>query len=101
MPSPNHEFYSSPALEKLLFNEEGCAFVGFTANDQKKKSHGCTGAFTSFKKNLKFNISEVRKRRSSRLLTSMHCRNLIVQGKINHTSKDTPEAKQQKRKAQL
>ena len=70
-------------------------FIEFGHNDQKQKGEG-TGPFTSYKKDLKFYISEVKKKGGIPVLvTSMHRRNFDSTGHINNTLGDYPEAVRQ------
>jgi lysophospholipase L1-like esterase len=71
------------------------AFVQFGHNDQKQRGTG-VGAFTSFKKDLSFFISEVRKKGGLPVLvTSMQRRSFDSMGKIMETLGDYPEAVRQ------
>jgi lysophospholipase L1-like esterase len=68
------------------------AFVEFGHNDQKQKGPGI-GAFTSYKKDLKFFIDEVKKKGGIPVLvTSMQRRSFDSTGKIMETLEDYPEA---------
>jgi lysophospholipase L1-like esterase len=70
-------------------------FIEFGHNDQKQKGEG-VGPFTSYKRDLKFFISEVRKKGGIPVLvTSMHRRNFDSTGHIVNTLGDYPEAVRQ------
>ena len=95
-------FIAARRFEKVLslMKKGDYAFVEFGHNDQKQKGEGI-GAFTSYKKNLEFFISEVRKKGGVPVLvTSMHRRNFDSSGKINQTLGDYPEAVRQTAKEQ-
>lgn len=71
------------------------AFVQFGHNDQKQKGPGI-GAFTSYKRDLKYFIAEVRKKGGIPVLvTSMMRRTFDSSGKIIQTLGDYPEAVRQ------
>jgi len=71
------------------------AFVQFGHNDQKQKGPS-VGAFTSYKKDLKYFIAEVRKKGGIPVLvTSMQRRSFDSSGKIRETLGDYPEAVRQ------
>ena len=71
------------------------AFVQFGHNDMKQKGPGI-GAFTSYKKDLKYFIAEVRKKGAIPVLvTSMQRRSFDSSGKIRETLGDYPEAVRQ------
>ena len=70
-------------------------FIEFGHNDQKQKGEG-VGPFTTYKRDLKFFISEVKKKGGIPVLvTSMHRRNFDSTGHINNTLGDYPEAVRQ------
>jgi lysophospholipase L1-like esterase len=90
-------FIAERRFEKILtlMKQGDYAFVEFGHNDQKQKGEGI-GAFTSYKKDLKYFISEVRKKGGIPVLvTSMQRRSFDSTGKINHTLGDYPEAVRQ------
>jgi lysophospholipase L1-like esterase len=71
------------------------AFVEFGHNDQKQKGEG-VGAFTTYKKNLKYFIAEVKKKGGIPVLvTSVQRRRFDAAGKIEETLGDYPEAVRQ------
>ncbi|HEY9342749.1 MAG TPA: rhamnogalacturonan acetylesterase [Hanamia sp.] len=81
--------------ELSLMKPGDYALVQFGHNDQKQKGPGI-GAFTSFKKDLKYFISEVRKKGGIPvLITSMQRRSFDSTGKIMETLGDYPEAVRQ------
>lgn len=70
-------------------------FIEFGHNDMKQKGPGI-GPFTSYKKNLKLYISEVKKKGGIPVLvTSMHRRSFDTNGKIINTLLEYPEAVRQ------
>lgn len=90
-------FISEKRLEKILsiMKPGDCAFIEFGHNDQKQSGKGI-GAFTSYKRDLKFFINEVKKKGGVPVVvTSMHRRNFNDLGKINQTLGDYPEAARQ------
>ncbi|HVG14558.1 MAG TPA: rhamnogalacturonan acetylesterase [Chitinophagaceae bacterium] len=90
-------FIAARRFEKVLslMKRGDYAFVEFGHNDQKQRGEGI-GAFSSYKRDLKFFISEVRKKGGIPVLvTSMHRRNFDSTGKINQTLGDYPEAVRQ------
>lgn len=90
-------FIGEKRFEKQLSLMKGgdFAFVQFGHNDQKQKGAG-VGAFTSFKKDLKYYISEVKKKGGIPVLvTSMQRRSFDSSGKIMETLGDYPEAVRQ------
>lgn len=90
-------FIGERRFEKLLsFLKAGdYAFVQFGHNDQKQKGAG-VGAFTTFKKDLTYFITEVRKKGGIPVLvTSMQRRSFDSTGKIKETLGDYPEAMRQ------
>jgi lysophospholipase L1-like esterase len=90
-------FIAARRFEKVLrlMKPGDYAFVEFGHNDQKQKGEGI-GAFTSYKRDLKFFISEVKKKGGIPVLvTSMHRRNFDSTGKINQTLGYYPEAVRQ------
>ena len=91
-------FIAAKRLGKILalMKPGDYAFVEFGHNDQKQKGEGI-GAFTSYKKDLKYFISEVKARGGIPVLvTSMHRRNFdSATGKVNQTLGDYPEAVRQ------
>ena len=81
--------------ELSLMKPGDYAFVQFGHNDQKQKGPG-VGAFTTFKKDLKYFISEVKKKGGIPVLvTSMQRRSFDSTGKIKETLGDYPEAVRQ------
>lgn len=90
-------FIAEKRFEKVLslMKQGDYAFVEFGHNDQKQRGEGI-GAFTSYKKDLKFFISEVKKKGGIPVLvTSMHRRNFDSTGKINQTLGEYPDAVRQ------
>lgn len=90
-------FISERRFEKelSLMKPGDYAFLQFGHNDQKQKGPGI-GAFTSFKKDLKYFIAEVRKKGGIPVLvTSMQRRSFDSTGKIKETLGDYPEATRQ------
>ena len=70
-------------------------FIEFGHNDQKQKGEG-VGPFTSYKKDLQYYISEVRKKGGIPVLvTSMHRRSFDSTGHIINTLLEYPEAVRQ------
>jgi lysophospholipase L1-like esterase len=70
-------------------------FIQYGHNDQKEKGEG-VGAFTTYKNDLKFFITEARKRGGlAVLLTSVNRRNFNAEGKVYSTLGDYPEAVRQ------
>lgn len=87
-------FISARRFDKMLslMKAGDFAFVEFGHNDQKQSGPGI-GAFTSYTKNLKYFITEVRKKGGKPVLvTSMQRRSFDSAGKIMHTLGDYPEA---------
>lgn len=91
-------FIAERRFEKVLtlMKAGDYAFVEFGHNDQKQRGEGI-GAFTSYKKDLKYFIAEVKKKGGIPvLITSMHRRHFdSTTGKINQTLGDYPEAVRQ------
>jgi len=90
-------FISARRFEKILtFMKPGdYAFVEFGHNDMKQRGEGI-GAFTSYKRDLKYFIAEVKKKGGNPVLvTSMQRRSFNDEGKINETLGDYPEAVRQ------
>ena len=90
-------FIGERRLAKILslLKSGDYAFIQFGHNDQKQKGPGI-GAFTSFKKDLTFFISEVRKKGGNPvLITSMQRRSFDSAGKIKETLGDYPDAVRQ------
>lgn len=90
-------FISARRFEKALslMKAGDFAFVEFGHNDQKQKGEG-VGAFTTYKKDLKFFITEVKKKGATPVLvTSMQRRSFDNNGKITETLGDYPEAVRQ------
>ncbi|TDH26588.1 rhamnogalacturonan acetylesterase [Segetibacter sp. 3557_3] len=90
-------FISARRFEKQLslMKAGDYAFVQFGHNDMKQKGPGI-GAFTSYKRDLKYFIAEVKKKGGIPVLvTSMNRRSFDSTGKINHTLGDYPEAVRQ------
>ena len=81
--------------ELSLMKAGDYAFVQFGHNDQKQRSPG-VGAFTTYKKDLIYFITEVRKKGAFPVLvTSMQRRSFDSTGKIKETLGDYPEAVRQ------
>jgi lysophospholipase L1-like esterase len=92
-----NSFISAKRLEKILslMKAGDYLFIEFGHNDQKQKGEG-VGPFTTYKRDLKFFISEVKKKGGIPVLvTSMHRRNFDSTGHINNTLGDYPEAVRQ------
>ncbi len=95
-------FIGARRLEKVLslIKPGDYAFVEFGHNDQKQKGEG-VGAFTTYKKNLKFFIAEVKKKGATPVLvTSVQRRRFDSAGRIVETLGDYPEAVRQTAKEQ-
>lgn len=87
-------FRSARRLDKILtlMKQGDYLFIEFGHNDQKQKGEGI-GAFTSYASDLKYYISETRKRGGIPvLITSMHRRNFDSAGKVINTLGDYPAA---------
>lgn len=87
-----NSFISAKRLQKVLslMKRGDYLFIEFGHNDQKQKNGG---AFTTYKKNLLFFISEVRKKGGIPVLvTSMHRRSFDSAGHIINTLLDYPAA---------
>jgi lysophospholipase L1-like esterase len=81
--------------ELSLMKAGDYAFVQFGHNDMKQRGPGI-GAFTSYKKDLKYFITEVKKKGAIPVLvTSMQRRSFDSTGKIRETLGDYPEAVRQ------
>ena len=81
--------------ELSLMKPGDYAFVQFGHNDQKQKGPG-VGAFTTFKKDLKYFITEVKKKGGIPVLvTSMMRRSFDSSGVIRQTLGDYPESVRQ------
>jgi lysophospholipase L1-like esterase len=92
-----NSFISARRLEKVLslMKPGDYLFIEFGHNDQKQKGEGI-GPFTSYKKNLQYFVSEVRKKGGIPVLvTSMHRRNFDSTGHIVNTLGEYPEAVRQ------
>ena len=92
-----NSFISARRLEKILslMKAGDYLFVEFGHNDQKQKGEG-VGPFTTYKRDLKFFITEAKKKGGIPVLvTSMHRRNFDSTGHINNTLGDYPEAVRQ------
>ena len=92
-----NSFITARRLEKILslMKTGDYLFVEFGHNDQKQKGEG-VGPFTTYKRDLIFFISEVKKKGGIPVLvTSMHRRNFDSTGHINNTLGDYPEAVRQ------
>jgi lysophospholipase L1-like esterase len=90
-------FISAKRFEKILslIQIGDYVFVEFGHNDQKQSGAGI-GAFTSYKKDLKYFINQVKKKSAIPVLvTSMHRRNFDSKGKIIQTLGDYPDAVRQ------
>ena len=90
-------FLGERRLEKVLslLKAGDYVFVEFAHNDQKQKGEGI-GAFTSYKRDLKFTIGEVKKKGGIPVLvTSMNRRSFDSSGHIVNTLADYPEAMRQ------
>ncbi len=87
-------FLAGRRLKKILsqMRKGDYLFIEFGHNDQKQKGEGI-GAFTSYKRDLKYFISEARKKGGIPVIvTSIQRRNFNDEGKINETLGDYPEA---------
>ena len=87
-------FLGGRRLKKIIsqMRKGDYLFIEFGHNDQKQKGEGI-GAFTSYKRDLKFFIAEARKKGGIPVIvTSIQRRNFNDQGKINETLGDYPEA---------
>ncbi|MBC7827995.1 MAG: rhamnogalacturonan acetylesterase [Chitinophagaceae bacterium] len=92
-----NSFIAEKRFEKVLslMNRGDYAFIEFGHNDQKQRGEGI-GAFTSYKKDLRFFIAEVRHKGGIPvLITSMHRRHFDTAGHIIQTLGDYPEAVRQ------
>lgn len=90
-------FKSAKRLQKLLslMKAGDYLFIEFGHNDQKQKGEGI-GPFTSYKRDLKYFISEVKKKGGIPVLvTSMNRRSFDSTGHINNTLGDYPAAVRQ------
>ena len=90
-------FKSAKRLQKILslMKAGDYLFIEFGHNDQKQKGEGI-GPFTSYKKDLKFFIDEVRKKGGIPVLvTSMNRRTFDSTGHITNSLGDYPEAVRQ------
>lgn len=90
-------FISEKRFEKelSLMKPGDYAFVQFGHNDQKQRGPG-VGAFTTYKKDLKYFINEVKSKGAIPVLvTSMQRRSFDSTGKIRETLGDYPEAVRQ------
>ena len=90
-------FISAKRLKKLLslMKAGDYLFIEFGHNDQKQKGEGI-GPFTSYKRDLKFFISEVKKKGGIPVLvTSMNRRSFDSTGHITNTLGDYPAAVRQ------
>jgi lysophospholipase L1-like esterase len=90
-------FISARRFEKMLslMKPGDYAFVEFGHNDQKQNGPG-VGAFTTYKKNLKYFIDEVKKKGGIPVLvTSVQRRRFDSSGKIEETLGDYPAAVRQ------
>jgi lysophospholipase L1-like esterase len=97
-----NSFKSARRLQKLLslMKAGDYLFIEFGHNDQKQKGEGI-GPFTSYKKDLEFYISEVRKKGGIPVLvTSMNRRSFDSTGHITNTLGDYPAAVRQTAKEQ-
>jgi lysophospholipase L1-like esterase len=89
-----HSFIGERRLDKVLslMKAGDYLFIEFAHNDQKEKGPG-VGAFTSYKKDLKFYISEARKKGGIPILvTSMNRRNFDSAKHVIMTLGDYPAA---------
>jgi lysophospholipase L1-like esterase len=96
-------FIAERRFEKMLslMKKGDYAFVQFGHNDMKQKGPG-VGAFTSFKKDLKYFIEEVRRKGAIPVLvTSMQRRSFDSTGKIKETLGDYPAAVRQTAKEEM
>ncbi len=90
-------FKSAKRLKKVLslMKPGDYLFIEFGHNDQKQKGPGI-GPFTSYKKDLQYFISEVKKKGGFPVLvTSMNRRSFDSNGQITNTLLDYPEAVRQ------
>jgi lysophospholipase L1-like esterase len=92
-----NSFMSARRLEKVLslMKPGDYLFIEFGHNDQKQKGEG-VGPFTTYKRDLKYYISEVRKKGGIPVLvTSMNRRSFDSTGHIVNTLGDYPAAVRQ------
>ena len=92
-----NSFMSARRLEKVLslMKPGDYLFIEFGHNDQKQKGEG-VGPFTTYKRDLKYYISEVRKKGGIPVLvTSMNRRSFDSTGHIINTLGDYPAAVRQ------
>lgn len=92
-----NSFISARRLEKVLslMKPGDYLFIEFGHNDQKQKGEGI-GPFTSYKRDLKFFITEARRKGGIPVLvTSMHRRNFDSTDKVVNTLGDYPAAVRQ------
>lgn len=92
-----NSFKSAKRLQKILslMKAGDYLFIEFGHNDMKQKGEGI-GPFTSYKTNLKYYISEVKKKGGIPVLvTSMHRRSFDSTGHIINTLLEYPEAVRQ------
>lgn len=90
-------FLAERRLEKVLslMKKDDYLFIEFAHNDQKQKGEGI-GPFTSYKRDLKWTIGEVKKKNGIPVLvTSMNRRSFDSSGRIVNTLDDYPEAMRQ------
>lgn len=90
-------FKSAKRLQKILnlMKAGDYLFIEFGHNDQKQKGEGI-GPFTSYKRDLKYYISEVKKKGGVPVLvTSMNRRSFDSTGHISNSLGDYPEAVRQ------
>jgi len=90
-------FRSARRLDKILslMQQGDYLFIEFGHNDQKQKGEG-VGAYTTYKRDLKYYIAEARKKGGIPVLvTSMNRRNFDENGKIVNTLGDYPDAVRQ------
>ncbi len=93
-------FKAAKRLQKLLslMKPGDYLFIEFGHNDQKQKGEG-VGPFTSYKAELKYFISEARKKGGIPvLITSMNRRSFDANGHITNTLLEYPEAVRQSAK---
>jgi lysophospholipase L1-like esterase len=92
-----NSFKSARRLQKILslMKAGDYLFIEFGHNDMKQKGEGI-GPFTSYKTNLKYYISEVKKKGGIPVLvTSMHRRSFDSAGHVINTLLEYPEAVRQ------
>ena len=92
-----YSFKGANRLQKILslMKPGDYLFIEFGHNDQKRKGEGI-GPFTSYKSDMKYFITEAKKKGGIPVVvTSMNRRNFDSAGHINNTLGDYPEAARQ------